>query len=93
MRARLTLFILSVAAGVVLSSLAGCHGRHVAMDRYEPVHRAGYVYQRLNDGEVVVAAATARDLDWALKEIGCGKEFVCLVEPLGDVYQVLQRTK
>ena len=100
-RANVALWIATGLGFLVLSvfvsgvaSMAGC-AKHVPIDskRFELVQRTGYAYQRYNDGELVVAAKSQRELEQALKEIGCGSEYICMIEPSGDLYQVLQRRK
>lgn len=75
--------------------LIGCHGHRASFDpqKYEAVHRGRYVYQRINDGELVVAAVDGQALKDALAEIGCGKTYVCLVAKDGDLFSVEQRRK
>lgn len=86
---RLTLFVFGFVLG-----LSGCHPKRVPIDqRFEIIHRGTYAYQRLNDGEFAVAAANQVELKRALKEIGCDKDYVCLIEPTGDLYSILVRQK
>jgi hypothetical protein len=75
--------------------LAGCHGKHIATgpEKYAVVHRGGYAYQRINDGELVVAAVSEWDLKAAMKEIGCGTKYICLVQRDGELFNVQQRQK
>jgi hypothetical protein len=85
--------LLLVLCGFCLG--VSCHPKHVPADpaRFQPVHRERYAYQRYDDGQVAVVAKSPRDLDQALDEIGCGAEYVCLVEPAGEYFSVTQRKK
>ncbi len=76
--------------GIVLAlGLSGC-GKHTPAKApgYEVVHRSTYVYQRLNDGEFVIAAIDSQALKQAMAEIGCGATYVCELERTGELYDV-----
>jgi hypothetical protein len=76
---------------LALILVTACHRTTPA--RYELVNRGLYAYQRLNEGELVVAAVTDRDLKQALVEIGCGSKYICRIEPQGELVMVWQRLK
>jgi hypothetical protein len=71
---------------VFLLLLSGC-AKHVSTSP-ELVHRGRYAYERLNDGEYVVAAVSDVDFKRALEEIGCGKKYICEVAQDGELYSV-----
>lgn len=79
--------------GFIIGCLITSCRHRVPPARYEPVHRPGYVYLRVDDGTVLVAASGARELDRALTEVGCGKEYICAIEQSGQIFQVIQRRK
>jgi len=62
-------------------------------DRFQQITRSGYVYQRIDDGAVIVAAATPATLRQALEELGCEKQYICAVQAQGAFYQVTQKIK
>lgn len=71
--------------------LAGC-ARSVHT-RYDPVQRPGFTYQRINDGEVLLAVKRSRYVAQALAELECDKKYICVLETDGTQYRVLQRLK
>jgi alpha-tubulin suppressor-like RCC1 family protein len=72
---------------LVLSLLLSACAKHVST-REELVHRGRYAYQRLNEGEYLVAAVSDVDVKRALEEIGCGKKYLCAVDHDGEIYTV-----
>lgn len=87
-----TRLCIGLLLGFVLA-FCGCHPKHLPAPRFDPVIRDDYAYQRLNDGEFRIAAPNARGLELALQEIGCGRVYICQVEPIGHYFSVLQRKK
>lgn len=88
---RVSLFILAFWTGFLLN---GC-AKRLPTDptRFERVDRSDYSYQRIDDGAVLIAAKDPAALRRALKEIGCDKEYVCLVDVNGHLYEVRQKKK
>lgn len=79
--------ILSLA----LLVLAACHGHRPVIDH--PVDRGFYAYAKTSDATFTIVAMNQHWLEAALREIGCGKDYVCLIEKTGDVFRVEQRPK
>lgn len=94
MKRRFLMILFSFCVSISWCALAGC-GKKVQTDptRFDAVQRGSYAYQRLNDGEFAVVAVDVRELDKALDEIGCSKQYVCLIDTVGSQYQVLIRLK
>ena len=74
------------ALWTALLLLAAC-AKHVPSTP-DVVHRATYAYQKINDGQYIVAAADGQALKKALAEIGCGKTFVCEIDKTDDLFDV-----
>ena len=80
----------SIALTVILS---GCSMHANPKVDTSVVHRGGYAYQRINDGEYVVAAVDGRSFQEALKELGCTSKYVCEIEREGDIFTVQLHAK
>lgn len=87
---------MKVAVLLVAFLLSACHGYKTGTydpAKYQQVNRDDYAYKRVNDAEVVIVAKDEDALKRAMQEVGCGKEFVCIVDTDGEAYTVEQRKK
>ncbi len=80
---------LALVAGVLLM---GC-GPRPRVPIGEPAHRGAYIYIEVSPDVFHVAIRNVAILREMLAEIGCGKESVCLVQKMGDLFVVERHGK
>lgn len=85
---RLITFLLDFVAGCALNAC-----RHRVTVVGQTINRGSYAYERLDSGDYIVVAESAGELAKALSEMGCGKAYVCSVQPAGQMFTVTQTEK